>query len=161
MTSHSNSILDWSNIQSNVRDSYILNYLAKLIQSTSPTSPISLTSEGLLALQLVKKAIKEQFVTYIDYSLLLHLLIFNMTHVPTGLLWQKFPIMWIHLRISPKRNILPYHQAVAQMIITGRRQALTYFGKEPDIIVQPFKGTIDSYIPQGHQRLILPLPYLF
>ena len=129
MTSSSNSILDWSNIQSNVRDSYILNYLAKLIQSTSPTSPRSLTSEGLLALQLVEKAIEEQFVTYIDYSLPLHLLIFNTTHVPTGLLWQKFPIMWIHSRISPKRNILPYHEAVAQMIITGRRQAFDLFWK--------------------------------
>jgi hypothetical protein len=64
--------------------------------SSNPTSPRSLTSEGLLALQLVEKAIKEQFVTYIDYSLPLHLLIFNMTHVRTGLLWQKFPIMWIH-----------------------------------------------------------------
>ena len=109
----------------------------------------------------MEKAIEEQFVTYIDYSLPLHLLIFNTTHVPTGLLWQKFPIMWIHSRISPKRNILPYHEAVAQMIITGRRQALPYFGKEPDIVVQPFKGPIDRYIPQGHQRLILPLSYLF
>jgi hypothetical protein len=61
--------------------------------SSNPTSPRSLTSERLLALQLVKKAIKEQFVTYIDYSLPLHQLIFNTTHVPTGLLWQKFPIM--------------------------------------------------------------------
>ena len=34
------------------------------------------------------------------------------------------------------------------MIITGRRQTLTYFGKEPDIIVQPFKGTIDIHYPQ-------------
>ena len=90
MTSHSNSILDWSNIQSNIRDSYILNYLAKLIQSTSPSSPRSLTSEGLLALQLVKKAIEEQFVTYIDYSFPLHLLIFNTTHVPMELLWMEF-----------------------------------------------------------------------
>jgi hypothetical protein len=39
---------------------------------------------------------------------------------------------------SPKRNILPYYEAVAQMIILGRKQALTYFGKEPDIIVQPY-----------------------
>ena len=161
-------------MQSNIRDSYILNYLAKLIQSTSPTSPRSLTSEGLLALQLVKKAIKEQFVTYIDYSLPLHLLIFKMIYMPTGLLWQKSPLMWMHSRISPKCNILPYHKAVAQMIITGRSQALTYFGKEPDIIVQPysvsqdtwlkqhstdwllaqigFKRTIDSHYPQG--RLI-------
>ena len=115
----------------------------------------------MLALQQVERAIEEQFVTYIDYSLPLHLLIFNMIHMPTGLLWQKSPLMWIHSRISPKRNILPYHEAVAQMIITGRRQTLTYFGKEPDIIVQPFKGTIDSYIPQGHQRPTLPLPYLF
>ena len=60
------------------------------------------------------------------------------------------------------------------MIILGRKQALTYFGKEPDIIVQPysvsqdtwlkqhstdwllaqigFKGTIDSHYPQD--RLI-------
>ena len=60
--------------------------------------------------------------------------------------------MWIHSKISPKCNILPYHEAVAQMIITGRRQALTYFSKEPDIIVQPFKGTIDSHYPQD--RLI-------
>ena len=60
--------------------------------------------------------------------------------------------MWIHSKISPKCNILPYHKAVAQMMITGRRQTLTYFCKEPDIIVQPFKGTIDSHYPQD--RLI-------
>ena len=82
--------------------------------------------------------------------------------------------MWIHLRISPKRNILPYYEAVARMISLGRKQALTYFDKEPNIIVQPysvgqdtwlkqhstdwllaqigFKGTIDSHYPQD--RLI-------
>ena len=65
---------------------------------------------------------------------------------------KKFPLMWIHSKISPKCNILPYHKAVAQMMITGRRQTLTYFCKEPDIIVQPFKGTIDSHYPQD--RLI-------
>ena len=43
--------------------------------SCDPTSPRPLTSEGLLALQQVEKAIEEQFVTYIDYSLPLHLLI--------------------------------------------------------------------------------------
>jgi hypothetical protein len=95
--------------------------------SSDPTSPRSLTSEGLLALQQVGRAIEEQFVPYIDYSLPLHLLIFNRIHMPTGLLWQRAPLMWIHLRISPKCNILPYYEAVAQMIILGRKQALTYF----------------------------------
>ena len=61
--------------------------------SSDPTSPRSLTSEGLLALQQVEKVIEEQLVAYIDYSLPLHLLIFNIIHVPTGLLWQKSPCL--------------------------------------------------------------------
>jgi hypothetical protein len=61
--------------------------------SFDSTSPRTLTSEGLLALQQVEKAIEEQFVTYIDYSLLLHLLIFNTIYVPTRLLWKKSPLM--------------------------------------------------------------------
>ena len=56
--------------------------------------------------------------------------------MPTGLLWQKAPLMWIHLRISPKCNIPPYYEAVAQMVILGKKRALTYFGKEPDIVKQ-------------------------
>ena len=50
--------------------------------SSDPTSPRSLTSEGLLALQQVERVTEKQFVTYIDYSLPLHLLIFNTIHVP-------------------------------------------------------------------------------
>ena len=75
--------------------------------SSDPTSPTSLISEGLLALQQVERAIEEQIVTYVDYSLTLHLLIFNMIHMPTGLLWQKAPLLWIHLRIS--LNIISCH----------------------------------------------------
>ena len=52
--------------------------------STDPTSPRVLTSEGLLDLQQVERATEKQFVTCIDYSLPLHLLIFNTTHTPTG-----------------------------------------------------------------------------
>jgi hypothetical protein len=118
--------------------------------SSDPTAPLPryLTSEGLLALQLVEKAIEEQIVTYIDYSLPLHLLIFNTIHMPSGLLWQKSPLMWIHLRISPKRNILPYYEAVARMISLGRKQALTYFDKEPNIIVQPYSVGQDTWLKQ-------------
>ena len=67
--------------------------------------------------------------------------------MPTGLLWQKSPLMWIHLRISPKRNILPYYEAVAQMVILGKKQALTYFGKEPDIVKQCPKCITLSPVP--------------
>ena len=123
--------------------------------SSDPTYPKSLTSEGLLALQQVEKAIEEQLVTYIDYSLSLHLLIFNTTHMPTGLLWQRAPLMWIHSRISPKHNILPYYEAVAQMIILGRKQVLTYFGKEPGIIVQPYSVDQDTWLKQHSMDWLL------
>jgi hypothetical protein len=66
----------------------------------------------------------------------------------TGLLWQKSPLVWIHLRISPKHNILPYYETVAQMIIIGRKKALIYFGKEPDIIVQPYSISQDTWLQQ-------------
>jgi hypothetical protein len=56
--------------------------------------------------------------------------------------------MWIYSRISPKHNILHYYEAVAQMIIIGRKQALTYFRKEPDIIVQPYSISQDTWLKQ-------------
>ena len=77
--------------------------------SSDSTSP-----RRIAGLATNRRTIEEQCVTYIDYSLPLHLLIFNTIHMPTGLLWQRAPLMWIHLRISPKRNIPPYYEAVAQ-----------------------------------------------
>lgn len=71
-----------------------------------------------------------------------------MIHVPTGLLWQKTPLMWIHSRISPKCNILPYYEAIAQMIIIGWKQALTYFSKQTDTIVQPYNVSQDTWLKQ-------------
>ena len=71
-----------------------LTHLFDILKGSSdPTSPRSITSEGLLALQQVEKGIEEQLVTYIDYSLPLHLLTFNTIHVPSGLLWKKSPLM--------------------------------------------------------------------
>ena len=82
-----------------------------------------------------------------------------MIHMPTGLLWQKSPLMWIHLRISPKRNILPYYEAVTQMIILGRKQALTYFGKEPDIIVQPYNVSQDTWLKHSTDWLLAQIGF--
>jgi hypothetical protein len=56
--------------------------------------PQVLTSEGLLALQQVERTPEKQFVTYIDYSLPLHLLIFNTTHIPTGPFVVNYLSLW-------------------------------------------------------------------
>jgi transposase InsO family protein len=55
--------------------------------------------------------------------------------------------MFIHSRISPKCNILPYYASVTQMVILGKKQALTYFGKEPDIVKQCPKCITLSPVP--------------
>jgi hypothetical protein len=56
--------------------------------------------------------------------------------------------MWIHSRISPKCNILLYYEAVAHMMMFERKQALIYFGKEPDIIIQPFNVDPNNFLKQ-------------
>jgi hypothetical protein len=78
----------------------------------------------------------------------LHLLIFNMTHTPTGILRQKAPLMWIYSRISPQHNILPYYEAVAHMMVLGRKQALICFDKELYIIIQLFNVDQNNSIVQ-------------
>jgi hypothetical protein len=44
---------------------------------------------------------------------------------------------------------------LAQMIILGRKQALTYFGKEPDIIVQPYHAGQDTWLKQNSTDWLL------
>uniref|UniRef100_A0A8I5N501 Uncharacterized protein n=1 Tax=Papio anubis TaxID=9555 RepID=A0A8I5N501_PAPAN len=105
---------------------------------SNPKSPRSITKEALMALQQVEHAIATQFVTSIDYSQPLIFVIFNTTITPTGLFWQNNPIMWVHLPSSPKRVLLPYYDAIADLIILGRENSRKYFGIEPSTIIQPY-----------------------
>jgi hypothetical protein len=41
------------------------------------------------------------------------------------------------------------------MIILGRKQALTYFGKEPDIIVQSYSVGQDTWLKQHNTDWLL------
>ena len=41
------------------------------------------------------------------------------------------------------------------MIILGRKQALTYFGKEPDIIVQPYSAKQDTWRKHNSMHWLL------
>ena len=65
-------------------------------------SPGQLIDEGQIALQKVEEAISQQQIHYIDYDQLLAVYVFA-THVPTAVLWQKGPLMWIHLSSSPSK----------------------------------------------------------
>ncbi|AAA47732.1 pol protein, partial [Simian retrovirus 1] len=111
---------------------------------SNPNSHRSLSKEALALLDKVETAIAEQFVTHINYSLPLMFLIFNTALTPTGLFWQNNPIMWVHLPASPKKVLLPYYDAIADLIILGRDHSKKYFGIEPSVIIQPYsKSQID------------------
>uniref|UniRef100_A0A5F8A7E5 Reverse transcriptase domain-containing protein n=1 Tax=Macaca mulatta TaxID=9544 RepID=A0A5F8A7E5_MACMU len=105
---------------------------------SNPKSPRSITKEALMALQQIKHAIATQFITNIDYSQPLIFLIFNTTITPTDLFWQNNPIMWVHLPSSPKKVLLPYYNAIANLIILRRENNRKYFRIKPSTIVQPY-----------------------
>lgn len=103
-----------------------------------PRSPRSLTQEGRAALAKVEQAISQQFVTFIDYTKPLKFIICATAHTPTGVFWQSAPLMWTHLPASPEKTIQPYYLLVAKLIMIGRETGRRYFGKEPDLIMQPY-----------------------
>lgn len=65
-------------------------------------------------------------------------LIFNTSYTPTAVFWQSAPIMWVHLPSSPQKIIYPYSNSVADLIQLGRETSKKYFGKDPEIIIQPY-----------------------
>ncbi|XP_076974180.1 dynein regulatory complex protein 9 isoform X1 [Tamandua tetradactyla] len=116
-----------------------LKPLFDLLQGDSNhNSPGTITPEGREAINKVKQAIQSQFVTFIDYTQPLALIIYQTTFTPTAVFWQKAPIMWVHLHASPAKTIYPYYQAVADIIFLGREQSIKYFCKDPDTIIQPY-----------------------
>ena len=64
--------------------------------------------------------------------------IIAITHEPTAVLWQKGPLMWIHLSSSPKKVLMLYYEAVAVLIQNCRIESQKYFGKETGEIVIPY-----------------------
>lgn len=104
----------------------------------SPTSPRSLTPLARTALQHVQEAINTQSLTYIDYTQPLTLIVLPSPIQPTALFWQNAPLLWIHLSVSPKKVLNPYYDLIAQIIMTGRKQAKIYYHKEPDVIILPY-----------------------
>ena len=73
-----------------------------------------------------------------DYDQLLAACILATSHMQTAVLWQKGPLMWIHLSSSPKKVLTPYYEAVAVLIQNCRIESRKYFGKEPDEIFIPY-----------------------
>lgn len=68
--------------------------------------------------------------------------------------------MWVHLKTSFKEYKASYYEAIAEVIMLGRRQSLTYFGKEPDILAQPYNVEQNEWLKQHSDARLLKLALL-
>lgn len=102
-----------------------------------PTSPREMTKEGLKALAIVESAINEQQILYVDYTQPWEAYIVPTNLTPTAVIWQKGPLRWIHLPVSPVQVLNPYHEAVALLVQLCRGESIKYFGREPQTITVP------------------------
>lgn len=89
-----------------------------------PSSPRKLTEEARKTLDVVQKRLDEAQVDRIDLSASLSLIVLPNNLVPTGVLWQQGPLMWIHLPYSPGKTIVSYPEAMAQIIFKALKSAI-------------------------------------
>lgn len=99
------------------------------------THPLRLlTEEGRKALSLVEEAIQNQQVTYVNYQKSLKAFVFCTTHVPTGVICQNKPLLWLHLPVSPSKVLMPYFQQIASMLQIISEKSRKVFGIKPQTI---------------------------
>lgn len=110
--------------------------------------PRSLTPEATCTLRLVEEAIQKQGVSFISYEAPLLFVICATAHAPTGVFWQRGPILWVHLPVSPPKVLAPYTSLVAELILSGREQSRQFFGKDPEKIIIPYSKSQLKWLMQ-------------
>ena len=78
--------------------------------------------------QTVEKALQDAQLQRIDESKSFELCILKTAQLPTVVLWQNGPLLWVHPNASPAKIIEWYPNAVAQLALRGIKAAITYFG---------------------------------
>lgn len=65
---------------------------------------------------------------------------YTISLAPTAVLWPNGTLLWLHLSVSPAKNLQPYYEGVTQLVQSIQCNARTYFGLELSIIVIAFTG---------------------
>ena len=81
------------------------------------SSPRALTPAANQALQTVEKALQKAQLQRIDESQPFDLCVFKTAQLPTTVLWQNGPLLWVHPNASPAKIIDWYPNAVAQLAL--------------------------------------------
>ena len=102
------------------------------------SSPRALTPAANKALQVVENALQNAQLQRIEESQPFNLCVFKTAQLPTAVLWQDGPLLWIHPNASPARVIDWYPNAVAQLALRGLKAAVTHFGRDPKLLIVPY-----------------------
>ena len=105
---------------------------------THITSPRALTPAAEAALLLVEESIKEAQLCRIDETQPFVLCVFKTRKLPTAVLWQDGPLLWIHPHASPNKSIDWYPAAIAQIALKGLKMSVSHFGKHPAVMRVPY-----------------------
>lgn len=105
---------------------------------THLTSPRQLTPAALKALDLVDNALSTAHLNRINPDFPFQLCILQTHLIPTAVLWQNGPLLWIHSHSSSSKTISHYPTMVAKIAQQGLKAALTHFGDTPNYIFVPY-----------------------
>lgn len=101
------------------------------------TSPRALTPSAAEALNKVEDAIQQAQLQRIDWSQPFSLCILDTKNLPTAVLWQQGPLLWVHPHVSPGKIIDWYPDAVAHLAVRGLKAAICHFGVQPQSLIVP------------------------
>ena len=105
------------------------------------SSPRALTPAANKALQVVENALQNAQLQRIEESQPFNLCVFKTAQLPTAVLWQDGPLLWIHPNASLARVIDWYPNAIAQLALRGLKAAVTHFGRDPKLLIVPYTAT--------------------
>ena len=105
------------------------------------SSPRALTPAANKALQVVENALQNAQLQRIEESQPFNLCVFKTAQLPTAVLWQDGPLLWIHPNASPPKVMDWYPNAVAQLALRGLKAAVTHFGRDPKLLIVPYTAT--------------------
>ena len=105
------------------------------------SSPRALTPAANKALQVVENALQNAQLQRIEESQPFDLCVFKTAQLPTAVLWQDGPLLWIHPNASPAKVIDWYPNAVVQLALCGLKAAVTHFGRDPKLLIVPYTAT--------------------
>ncbi|XP_012589367.1 PREDICTED: endogenous retrovirus group K member 8 Pol protein-like [Condylura cristata] len=133
-----------------------LKPLFDILQGPSdPTSPRALTLEARQALTKVEQAVADHSVHNVNYSKPLDVIIFHTELTPTEVFWQGHPILWLHLPSSPRKVLLPYYEAVAQLIVVARTTGHKLYGRDPSKIIQSYSKSQVNWLLQNSNSWLI------